>query len=264
MRMHRSILPLLLLFVSLTACKDPIDLFDFPPYQTDKKVLLVNLTAVWSEYAGESGIPLFTATVQDSFPGRVVPITAHASTIADPFYTLPASQFYDLYDAELYPSLGLNAEGFQFRTEEWQLAIQSSLQTLVGGNLVDVAPLAVLAISKRIVDDFLQVKCRVKFLTAMQDVDLNLGLYITENNVIGPQEGLSLSWQHQYVLRGAATSGAWGLTLPGRNFSVNQVVELEGSFPINPSMNGNNLFANAVLFEMENGVPKDVINCNLR
>lgn len=235
-----------------------------PPYQTDKKAFLVNLTAVWSEYAGEAGIPFFNTTVQDSFPGKVVPITAHASTVADPFYSLPASQFYNLYNAALYPSLGLNAEGFQFRAEEWQLAIRSSLQTVVAGNLVDVTPDAVLAISKRVTDGILEVKCRVKFLVALQDVDLNLGLYVTENNVMGPQQGLGLSWQHQYVLRGAATPGAWGMALAGRNFAVDQVVEVEGSFPINPSMNGSNLFANAVLFEMANSVPKIVINCNVR
>lgn len=256
--------PVLLFVLLLTACKEPVDLFDFPPYQTDKKVFLVNLTAVWSEYAGEAGIPLFYATVQDSFPNRVVALSAHSSTVADPFYSLPASQFYGLYEAALYPSLGLNAEGFQFRSEEWQQAIRASLQTLVGGNLVDIQPDAVLAVSKRVVEERLEIKCRVKFLVPLQDVDLNLAIYVTENNVIGPQEGLQMSFQHQYVLRGAATAGAWGLPLAGRNFAVDQVVELEGSFPINPSMNGNNLFANAVLFEMEDGLPHSVINCNLR
>ncbi|MFN3530624.1 MAG: hypothetical protein ACK417_11940 [Bacteroidia bacterium] len=248
----------------LLGCKDKIDLFDFPPYQTDRKPLVVLLSAVWSEYAGESGLPVFWGAVSDSFGAPVVPLVAHASTVGDPFYSLAASQFFSLYEAELFPALGLNATGFQYRVEDWLLATRESLIDLSSGQPLPARPPLVLAIAKRVVDRDLQIKVRMRMEDDFVNVPMHLAVYVTEDEVAMGQEGQPTTINHRYVLRGAATPGAWGIPLGSGNFSKGQVLEYEMSFPINPFMNANQLFVNAVVYRMENEQPVEVMNANFR
>ena len=254
----------LFLFASLTACKDEVIPEEFPPFQTDKKPLLVMLSAVWSEYAGESGIPFFYGAVTDSFDFEVVPMVAHSSTIGDPFYALAASQFFNLYGAENYPELGLNATGFNYRTVDWLPAVRASKFDTTGGTPTEARPAAVMSIFKRIEGRDVKIKVRVRIEKAMANKQLNLGVYVTENKVAAYQEGIGSTFNHMYVLRGAATPGAWGVNLGNGSFAVGQVLTYEGSFPINPFMNANNVFVNAVLFDMQNNQPVDVVNAHSR
>lgn len=264
MRTSLSKLFLGLLFLALMACKEEVVPEEFPPYQTDKKPLVMLLSAVWSEYAGESGIPYFYSAVADSFDFEVVPMVAHPSTIGDPFYSLAASQFFNLYQAENYPELGLNATGFNYRTTDWLPAVRASQFDTTGGIPTKAVPAAVMSIIKRVEGRDLKIKVRVRIEKPLIGKQLNLGVYVTENRVAAYQEGIGTTFDHLYVLRGAATPGAWGVTLGNGNFTVGQVLEYEGSFPINPFMNANNLIVNAVLYDLQNNVPADVINAHLR
>ena len=254
----------LFLFASLTACKDEVIPEEFPPFQTDKKPLLVMLSAVWSEYAGESGIPFFYSAVADSFDFDVVPLVAHPSNIGDPFYSLAASQFFGLYRAETYPALGLNVTGFDYLTLDWLPAVRASKFDTTGGQPTEATPAAVMSIIKRIEGRDVKIKVRVRIEKPMTNKQLNLGVYVTENRVAAYQEGIGVTFDHMFVLRGAATPGAWGVNVGNGSFSVGQVLEYEGSFPINPFMNANNLIVNAVLFDMQNNEPQDVINAHYR
>lgn len=260
-------LPLLLaslLVFALMGCKEKEVPEVFPPYQTDKKPLVMLLSAVWSEYAGESGIPFFYSVVNDSLDFDVVPIVAHPSTIGDPFYSLAASQFFYLYQVENYPELGLNVTGFNYRTTDWLPALRASKFDTTGGTPVVATPRAVMSIIKRIDGRDVKIRVRVRIEKAMTNKQLNLGVYVTESRVAAYQEGIGTTFDHRNVLRGAATPGAWGVNLGSGSFAVGQVLEYEGSFPINPFMNANNLIVNAILYEMQNDQPVDVINAHLR
>lgn len=263
-RAMRWVFLLLVLLAGLSACQDEVIPEEYPPYQTDKKPLLVLLSAVWSEYAGVSGIPYFYSAVSDSFDFDVVPIVAHASTIGDPFYSLAASQFFGLYQAENFPELGLNAKGYGYRTVDWLPEVRASKFDTTGGTPALATPAAVMSIIKRIEGRDVKIKVRVRIEKALTNKQLNLGVYVTENRVVAYQEGIGVTFDHFYVLRGAATPGAWGVNLGSGSFAVGQVLEYEGSFPINPFMNANNLIVNAVLFDMQNNEPQDVLNAHYR
>lgn len=253
------------LVVAMAGCKQPVDLFDFPPYQRDKKSLVVLLTAVWNEYSGETGQPNFVAAARDTFGAAVVPIAAHAATTGDPNYSLAASQFYSLYEAEGFPELGLNTTGFGFRLEDWILATRAAAFDTTGGIAGPAKPKLVMAISKKVNGTDLQMKIRVRFEEAMSEAALNLALYITENDVVGYQAGaLQLEITHQYILRGSATPGAWGVLLGNGTYQRGQIIEYETSFPINNFMNANNLIVNGVVYRMENQQPVEVLNANFR
>ncbi len=255
----------LLAVMLLQNCKEPVDLFDFPPYQRDKKSLVVLLTAVWNEYAGETGQPNFVAAVRDSFGVTVVPVVAHAATTGDPHYSLAASQFFDLYQAESFPELGLNTTGFAFRLEDWMLATRAAAQETVGGVTGPAKPKLVMAISKKVERSNFRMKVRVRFEEEMSEDTLHLAVYVTENNVIGFQEGATQrEIAHMHVLRGAATPGAWGVFMGDGSFKKGQVLEYEYAFPINAFMNASNLTAVGVVYRMENQQPAEVINANFR
>jgi len=249
----------------INSCKPTVDLFDFPPYQRDKKALVVLLTAVWSEYAGEAGQPNFVVAVRDTFPNAVVPIVAHAATTGDPHYSLAASQFFSLYEAESFPELGLNTTGFAFRLEDWMFATRAAALETVGGVTGPAKPKLVMAISKKVDGNDLRMKVRIRFEEDLASGDLNLALYVTENNVFGYQEGTpQREILHQYVLRGAATPGAWGIKLVSSPYKKGQIMEYEDRFPINALMNPNNLVVNGVVYRMENQQPAEVMNANFR
>lgn len=249
----------------LTTCKPQVDLFDFPPYQRDKKALVVLMTAVWNEYSGETGQPNFVVAVRDTFGTAVVPIAAHSATTGDPNYSLAASQFYSLYEAEGFPELGLNTTGFGFRLEDWILATRATAFDTIGGIAGPAKPKVVMAISKKVEGSDLKMKIRVRFEEAMPTTALNLALYVTENDVLGYQAGSQLPQiAHQHVLRGAATPGAWGAVLGSGPYSKGQVIEYENSFAINNFMNANNLIVNGVVYRMENQQPLEVLNANFR
>lgn len=253
-----------MLFTVLAACTEEVIPEEYPPYQTDKKPLVMLLSAVWSEYAGESGIPYFYSAVTDSFDFEVVPIVAHPSTIGDPLYALAASQFFALYGAENYPELGLNATGFNYRTLDWLPAVRATKFDTTGGIPTIARPAAVMSIIKRVEGRDLKIKVRVRIEKALANKQLHLGVYVTENKVAAYQEGIGTTFSHMYVLRGAATPGAWGVNLGSGSFAVGQVLEYEGSFPINPFMNANNLIVNAVVYDVQNNLPVDVINAHYR
>lgn len=262
---HRILWTGSLCFLLLTTCKPQIDLFDFPPYQRDKKALVVLLTAVWNEYSGEAGQPNFVSAARDSFGSAAVPIAAHAATTGDPNYSLAASQFYSLYQAESFPELGLNTSGFAFRLDDWLLATRAAAFETVGGVRGPARPILVMAISKKVEGNDLRMKIRIRFEQALTNSSLNLALYVTENNVVGFQEGAAQAEiVHQYVLRGAATPGAWGINLAGGPYERGQVIEYEGRFPINEFMNPDNLVVNGVVYRMENQQPAEVLNANFR
>ncbi|MDP2189369.1 MAG: Omp28-related outer membrane protein [Sphingobacteriaceae bacterium] len=247
------------------SCKPPVDLFDFPPYQRDKKSLVVLLTAVWNDYAGETGQPNFVGAVADSFGTTVVPIVAHAATTGDPYYSLAASQFYSLYNAESYPELGLNTQGFAFRLNDWILATKAAAIEIVGGVSGPAKPKLVMALSKKVEGSNFRMKARIRFEEEMVGDTLHLAIYVTENNVIGFQEGApQREISHMHVLRGAATPGAWGIFMGGGSFKKGQVLEYEFAFPINAFMNANNLTANGVVYRMVNQQPAEVMNANFR
>lgn len=253
----------IVMVLSLLGCKPQVDLFDFPPYQNDKKNLVVLISAAWNEYSGESGQPNFVAAARDSFGTTVVPIVAHAATAGDPFYALAASQFYSLYESEGFPELGLNVSSYDFRLDDWRLATRAAAIQTIGGVSGAVPPKLVLAISKKTDGNELSMKVRIRFEEAMENVSLNLALYVTENNVFAYQAGSQQGEiMHQYVLRGAATPGAWGVSLGAGNFQKGQVVEFQESFPINNFMNKNNLVVNGVVYKMENQQPVEVLNAN--
>lgn len=265
--MSKKALFLLLMAVVglLQCCKQPVDLFDFPPYQRDKKSLVVLLTAVWNEYSGETGQPNFVAAVRDSFGTTVVPIAAHAATTGDPNYSLAASQFFSLYDAESFPELGLNTTGFAFRLEDWMQATRASALETSGGVTGPPKPKLVMAISKKVERSNFRMKVRVRFEEEVAGDTLHLAVYVTENNVIGFQEGApQREIAHMHVLRGAATPGAWGIFMGSGTFKKGQVLEFEYAFPINAFMNASNLTANGVVYRMENQQPAEVMNANFR
>lgn len=253
------------LVVAIAGCKQPVDLFDFPPYQRDKKSLVVLLTAVWNEYSGETGQPNFVGAVADSFGTTVVPIVAHAATSGDPNYSLAASQFYSLYLGESFPELGLNTEGFAFRLDDWILATKAAAFETVGGVSGPAKPKLVMAISKKVEGSDFRMKVRVRFEEDVEGDTMHLALYVTESNVIGFQEGApQREIAHMHVLRGAATPGAWGVFLGGTSYKRGQVLEYEYAFPINVFMNASNLTANGVVYRMENQQPAEVLNANFR
>lgn len=258
------LLAMVALVAATVSCEDEVVPDVFPPFQTDKKPLVMLVSAVWSEYAGESGIPFFHQVVQDSFDFEVVPIVAHPSTVGDPFYSLAASQFYSLYEVEGFPELGLDVTGFGYRTGDWLPAVRATQFDTTGGIPRPVQPQAVMSIIKRVEGRDLKIKVRVRIERALTNKQLNLGVYVTENEVKAYQEGISLSFNHLYVLRGAATPGAWGTNLGTGSFAAKQLLDYEGSFPINNFMNANNLVVNAVLFEMQNNQPVAVLNAHSR
>jgi len=249
--------------VLLVGCKrEKIALFDYPPYQTDKKALGVFLTATWSERSGDTGMPTFYATI-DSFGSRVIPIAAHAATVGDAFYSLAASQFYSLYDAEELPSLGVNATGFPLSAiDDFQLELIRQTTELSGNDIVPAQPTAVLACAKQINGRTFEAKAKVRIEKPITNATLQLAIYITENQVLGYQEGVGAAIFHQYVLRGAATAGPWGVLWKTGNFAVGETFEQLINFQITEEMDSNQLTAVAVLYRMENGYPVEILNCN--
>lgn len=246
-----------------SGCKKPIDLYDYPAYQLDHKNLVVLLTASWSEYAGEAGQPNFVRICNESLLDEVVPLVAHASPNGDPLYSLAASQFYELYQAENFPELGLNTIPFQFRLEDWELASRAAAFEMVDGVNRPVQPKAMIAVSKKVVGKELFFKVRVRVEQALSNVPLNLAVYITENDIYGHQSGSpNLYINHQHVLRGAGTPGAWGVQLGAQDHAAGRVYEYEGRFPITQFMNSAKLFVNPVVFQMEDGTPVGVLNAN--
>jgi hypothetical protein len=246
-----------------SACKKPIDLYDYPAYQLDHKNLVVLLTASWSEYAGEAGQPNFVRICNENLLDDVVPLVAHASPNGDPLYSLAASQFYELYQAENFPELGLNTTPFQFRLEEWELATRAAAFEQVGGVSRPVVPKVMIAVSKKVVGKELYFKVRVRVEEDLSNTPLNLAVYVTENDISAYQAGnANLYINHQHVLRGAGTPGAWGIRLGENDHAAKRVYEYEGRFPITQFMNSAKLFVNPVVFEMEGGSPIGVLNAN--
>jgi hypothetical protein len=227
--------------------------------------MVVLLTATWNEYSGETGQPNFVAAVADTFGTSVVPIVAHSATTGDPNYSLAASQFYSLYEAEGFPELGLNTTGFGFRLEDWILATRAAAFDTVGGIAGPAKPKLVMAISKKAEGNSFRMKARIRFEEEMAGDTLHLAIYVTENNVLGFQEGApQREILHMHVLRGAATPGAWGIFMGGGSFKKGQVLEYEFAFPITAFMNANNLIVNGVVYRMENKQPVEVLNANFR
>jgi len=249
--------------VLLGGCKrEKIALFDYPPYQTDKKALGVFLTATWSERSGETGMPAFYA-MTDSFGSRMIPISAHSATVGDAFYSLAASQFYSLYNAEEVPSLGVNAVGFPLADiDNFQSEILQQTTELSGNDIVPAQPRVVLACAKQINGRTFQAKARMKIEKPITNATLHLAIYITENQVLGYQEGVGAAIFHQYVLRGAATAGPWGVLWKTGDFAVGETFEQLINFQITEEMDSNQLNAVAVVFRMEDGYPVEILNCN--
>lgn len=254
---------ILLFTLLLFGCqREKIALFDYPPYQTDKKALGVFLTATWSERSGDTGMPSFYAMV-DSFGNRMIPIAAHAATVGDAFYSLAASQFYSLYETEQLPSLGVNAMGFPLaEIDDFQAEIIRQTTELSGNELVPAQPSAVLSCAKQIKGRTFQAKARARIEKPVTNATLQLAIYITENQVLGYQEGIGASIFHQYVLRGAATAGPWGVLWKSGNFAVGETFEQEISYQVTEDMDSNQLNVIAVLYRMEDGYPVEVLNCN--
>lgn len=251
-----------LLVVTLLACKrEEIDLFNYPPYQTDRKVLGVMVTATWNERAGEIGLPLFNEQI-NRHQDVMIPLVAHAATVGDPFYSLAASQFYSLYETEVFPGLGLNASGFPL--EEIDLFEQELFNkafTLVNGDTVPASPAVVLAAAKRVEDSRLKAKVRARIRQNINNAQLNMAVYVTENRVLGFQAGTGTNIFHENVLRGGATAGPWGVSLKSGDFRPDEVFEQEVSFRIGEELDPNQLFIVAVIYRMENGYPVEVLNC---
>jgi hypothetical protein len=242
--------------------REKIALFDYPPFQTDKKALGVFLTATWSERSGETGMPTFY-TMVDTFGSRMIPISAHAATVGDPFYSLAASQFYSLYNTEELPSLGGNALGFPLaQIDNFQAHINQQTTQLSGNDLVPAQPAVVLACAKKINGRNFQAKAKVRIEKPLTNVTLHLAIYMTENQVLGYQEGIGAAIFHQYVLRGSATAGPWGVLWKTGNFAVGETFEQLISYQIAEDMDSNQLNAVAVVYRMENGYPVEVLNCN--
>ncbi len=256
---------LLFLAIGLSACKpDKVDLFNFPPYQHDKKALAVFLTATWSERSGETGMSTFYSFAEDTLPGQVIPMAAHAATVGDPFYSLTASQFFSLYEGELFPSLGLNAQGFPFSNYElFVQAAKDAVLDTINEEVVPAAPSAVLAVAKRVEGRVLRAKAKALITRPIVGATLHMAIYVTENNVLGYQEGKGANIYHQYVLRGAATAGPWGELWHTGDFAVDATFEREVTFPITESMDSNQLNVVVVLYRMVDGYPVEVVNCNI-
>ncbi len=253
---------LFILLVSLGCKREQVALFNYPPYQTDKKALGVFLTATWSERSGDTGIPTFYAAV-DSFGGRMIPMAAHAATVGDAFYSLAASQFYSLYNAEELPSLGVNALGFPLAgIDDFRLEIIRQTTQLSGNDLIPAQPDAVLACAKQINGRTFRAKVKVRIEKPVTNASLQLAIYITENRVLGNQEGKENSFFHDYVLRGGATAGPWGVIWKSGNFVVGETFEQEVTYQITEDMDSNQLSVIAVLYRMVDGYPVEVLNCN--
>ncbi len=260
--MKKSLFLLLVTFIFLSCNREKVTLFDYPPYQTDKKALGVFLTATWSERSGDTGMPSFYAMV-DSFGNRMIPMAAHAATVGDAFYSLAASQFYSMYNAEELPSLGVNAVGFPLaQIDDFQEEVIRQTTELAGSDLVPAQPSAVLACAKQIKGRTFQAKARVRIEKVVTNATLQLAIYITENQVLGYQEGIGASIFHQYVLRGAATAGPWGVLWKSGNFAVGETFEQEVTYQVTEDMDSNQLNVIAVLYRMEDGYPVEVLNCN--
>lgn len=251
-----------LLFIFSGCNREKVALFDYPPYQTDKKALGVFLTATWSERSGETAMPAFYAMV-DSFGSRMIPIAAHAATVGDAFYSLAASQLYSLYNTEELPSLGVNATGYPLaQIDDFQLEVIRQTTQLSGNDIVPAQPAAVLACAKQINGRSFQAKARVRIEKPIANATLQLAIYITENQVLGYQEGVGAAIFHQYVLRGAATAGPWGVLWKSGNFAVGETFEQLVTYQVNEDTDSNQLNVIAVLYRMEDGYPVEVLNCN--
>src|SRR5690606_6233813 len=143
------------------------------------------------------------------------------------------------------------------------LAAKGEVSDTINGEIVPANPSAVLAVAKRIEGRVLRTKAKALITRPISGATLHLAIYVTENNVIGYQEGKGTNVFHQYVLRGAATAGPWGELWQTGDFPVNATFEKEVTFPINESMDSNQLNVVAVLYRMVDGYPAEIINCNI-
>lgn len=261
MRNIRLLYGLMLVFLLLACKREQIDLFNYPPYQTDRKVLGVMITATWNERSGELGLPLFYDQV-NRHSDVMIPLVAHAATVGDPFYSLAASQFYSLYETEIFPGLGLNATGFPLEEIDlFEQALFNQAFTIVNGDTLPASPAVVLAAAKRVEDNRLKAKVRARVRQNINNAQLNMAVYVSENRVLGFQAGTGTNIFHEYVLRGGATAGPWGVNLKNGDFRPDEVFEQEVSFRIGEELDPNQLFIVAVIYRMENGYPVEVLNC---
>ncbi len=260
----RPVILLTLFSLLLFNCKRSEDVvFEYGNFQTDKKVLGVFLTATWSDRSGETGLTAYNTFVQDSFPNRVIPIVAHAATVGDPFYSLSASQFYSLYEAEQFPSFGLNVRGIPFiDIDELYRYTREELTDTVNGMPQAAKPKLVMATAKRVEGRKLRCKTKIRIVEPLDSSELRAAIYITENDVLGFQQGSGGLIFHQNVLRAAITAGPWGELIKVGEFEAGEEFEKEAVFSMNEDTDSNQLYMVVVVYRMQNGFPVEVLNCS--
>lgn len=197
-----------------------------------KRVVLVQ------EFTGQDCVncPNGAATMhalQEQYPGSVIAVNLHPENTP---YTVPllgldltckeATVYYQTYRPNGFPAAMVNNSTLLYNIDQWSTAVTSALSTPAPAD-IDIRTSYDPA-TRKLTADY-----DIKFNTVFSG-DLNVMVWVMENNIIGAQlsssQGLIIDYEHNHVLR-ASLNGDWGESLGTTDFMPEDVVS--GSSSIN-------------------------------
>lgn len=220
-----------------------------------QRSVVVNMSATWCGPCGSWGIPAFYDAINvDST--RVFGIKATTNDDLDVPVGGPINNY--LNDSGGVPAF---AEGINKFGQD-KFGVKSAATATIAKPSTDVV--AGVAIKKTITGDKLTVTSAVKFFKAVTGV-YNLALYVTEDNVMNTQNGISGMYYHKHVLRAECNNQSWGKALStATSYTANQVINGTAEYTIPTSQKAANLKVVAVLYKMSGSNPSEYINADMK
>ncbi len=219
----------------------------------EQRAVVVNISATWCGPCGSWGIPGFYNAINiDST--RVFGIK---STANDDLDVPVGGPINDLLISGGYPSFAVGISK-QSGTSQTNTAVNTLLAKLPA----DVT--AGVAIRKTVSGDKLTVSSAVKFFKASTGT-YHLALYVTENNVMNTQNGITGIYAHKHVLRAEMEDSSWGTPISAStSFTENQTVTGNYEYTIPSNQKAADIKIVAVLYKMTGSTPTEYINADMK
>ena len=242
-------------------CTDPMSLNYDPDAGKDDgscvsvsaqhKALLTDITATWCGPCGSWGAPEFNAAVEANHD-NAVPMALHASSSGDPMYNQTAYAIANGMGFGGYPTLSVDLEGDYWNAASLTSAIQAvNASPTVGGSVA----------SMRVNGGTLEIDAMASFFETTTG-EFYLGVYIMENGIIYDQAGTTETNDvHDHVLRGSATTGAWGEMISSGEVNSGDSFKKSYSVTADPSWNTDELYVATILWR-KSGADYIVVNAN--
>ncbi len=202
---------------------------------------------------GQSGHPLFDGYLSATPQVNGVSFNYASS---DPLYHPEARDYVDFVQISGTPNYVFNTQNFSSSLDPWKDAVNQSLSR---------SALAAMAMDgKMLSQDSVDLTVYIAPNTNFNSSDIQLAIYVLENNVISPQQDYGASptlvenYVHNHVYRGSV-SGVFGEPINGL-INSSDTLSIQRSLAIPADADARNVYFMAVLLQVNaSGEPTEVI-----